>query len=134
MKKYDITVITNDTEWQRAFAAAIKDHSDLYIKNTYNGYDDIPHNDVPISQIVVVDIDLAADHEQSYNVVKALVSSYNPKLPFVVGFGERHQKYINADSDRYGIDLYGKRHPIDESVKITIGYINAMKDSIGKKI
>ena len=58
------------------------------------------------------------------------VFSYNPKRPVIIAIGTQDQRYINEDSDRYGIDFYSKMYPVDESVKIVLETIDGFKTII----
>ncbi len=126
----EITLVTDDTEWQTSFSRAIKEYPDLHEKSIYSSYDYVDIEDVSHIHYAVVDVDLAASCKQSYEAIRSFVVSYDPKRPIIIAIGSQHQRYINKDSDRYGIDFYSKMYPVDESVKIVLETIDGFKTII----
>lgn len=126
----EIVLVTDDTEWQTSFSRAIKEYPDLHEKSIYSSYDNVDIKEISHIHCAVVDIDLAASCKQSYEAIRSFVFSYNPKRPVIIAIGTQDQRYINEDSDRYGIDFYSKKYPVEESVKMALETIEVFKTII----
>ena len=69
------------------------------------------------------EFDLSTNEERKMIICKLIKQ-------IIIAIGTQDQRYINEDSDRYGIDFYSKKYPVEESVKMALETIEVFKTII----
>ena len=114
----NVVVICDNEKWIETFSGLITESGNLSLKRVISSYKDLDEAiDQYNPEILVVDLDLLKSTGVSYEFLFDRITSWEPKLPFVMAIDDEDHREINTGKMRFGIDFWNNKTPEEGSAR-----------------
>ncbi len=118
MEQMKIIIVSNNKTWCREFNEKHLRYDSLELIHIVSDYVELNEMNTELTpDIIIADLDLLIASGLSYENVNNLITSWEPKLPFVIAIGDGDHRAINKAKMRYGVDFWNNKTPEEDSVE-----------------